>query len=63
MSFPVHDWQFWVATAIAAAAAGWLIYTVAPFGKRRRRRKAGTRASLTIGGRPVGQPAPDRECH
>ena len=65
MSFPIHDWQFWVATAIALAAAGWLLYAVAPWGRRRRSRRAGTRARLTVGGRPVGEAErpPGRECH
>lgn len=56
MSFPVHDWQFWVVTALAAGALGWLLREVAPVRslKERRRRKAQQRrAALTIEGRPV----------
>lgn len=58
MSFPVHDWQFWVATAIALGAAMWLVRAVTPWGKRRKRRGSGKRATLTVKGKAV-----ERECH
>ncbi|MBO6514156.1 MAG: hypothetical protein JJ974_09350 [Phycisphaerales bacterium] len=46
---PVDDWQFWVVTAIGLVAAVWLIRLVLP------KKKKGTRASLTVGGEPVGK--------
>lgn len=53
MPFPLHDWQFWVASVLALGAAWWLLRgflgTVFP---RRRRRSKGRRATLTIEGRP-----------
>jgi len=53
-TLPVHDWQFWVVTAIALVAA-WLVLRMVvparwwPWKKRR----AGRPASLTIGGKTV----------
>jgi hypothetical protein len=46
-----YDWQFWVATAVCAAAFVWLVRYLwrivrPPRGKR-------TRATLTIGGREI----------
>ncbi|MBL4809917.1 MAG: hypothetical protein JKY43_07675 [Phycisphaerales bacterium] len=46
---PIHDWQFWVVTAAGVFAALWLIRLVLP------KKKRGTRASLTVGGKPVGK--------
>ncbi|MGJ8635329.1 MAG: hypothetical protein ACSHX5_00590 [Phycisphaerales bacterium] len=46
---PVDDWQFWVVTAVGVIAALWLIRMVLP------KKKKGTRASLTVGGKPVGK--------
>lgn len=48
---PVNDWQFWVVTAVGVIAALWLIRMVLP------KKKKGTRASLTVGGKPVGKSA------
>ena len=50
MSFPIHDWQFWVVSVAALAA---LVYVLRGliFKKKRRKRK-GQRATLTIGGKP-----------
>jgi len=55
MSIPWTDWQFWVATVVALLALwlvlrnllppGWL-----PFTKQRGKE---TKASLTVGGKPV----------
>lgn len=55
MSIPIHDVQFWVATAIAAGALwfvlknllppGWL-----PFSKPKARQ---TKTSITVKGKPV----------
>ena len=56
MRFPVDDWQFWVATAIALLAAAWLLRGVLPIpylSKRRKRRRGQTRATLTVEGRRV----------
>ena len=50
--FPVHDWQFLVATAIAIGALLWLFRRFLP-GKRKSRRRA-RRATLTIEGRSLG---------
>lgn len=55
MSFPVHDWQFWVATALALAAVLWMVRSLlrlTPWG-RRKARERGRRAELTIGGRNI----------
>jgi len=60
--FPVHDWQFWVATAIALFAAAWLLRGVLPvpfLSRRHKRRKGQVRATLTVEGRRVD----DRACH
>lgn len=56
MSFPVHDWQFWVVTAAMLGAALWIVWGVLPIQslKRRRARKRRTRrASLTVEGKPI----------
>ncbi len=55
MSFPVHDWQFWVVTAAALVAALWMIRDFLPFAALKRRRKArrhSRRATLTVKGKP-----------
>ncbi len=51
-AFPVHDWQFWVATGVAIAAAAWLAWKLLPLPmlKRWRRGRRGKRATLTIEG-------------
>ncbi|HBS29745.1 MAG TPA: hypothetical protein DEB06_09920 [Phycisphaerales bacterium] len=54
MTLPVHDWQFWAATAGAGFAAYWVLRGLvgALFGGRgRRRRPRSRRATLTIEGR------------
>lgn len=53
-SLPVHDWQFWVVTALAVVAAVAVARAVLPAGllPRRLRRATGQRrATLTVGGR------------
>jgi hypothetical protein len=56
MSFPLHDWQFWVVTALAAAAAAWLIRGLLRFILHTRRGKAPPkRATLTIEGKAAGR--------
>ena len=49
MPFPIHDWQFWVATALALGAAWWLLKGTIP---RKTRKSKGRRATLTIEGKP-----------
>jgi hypothetical protein len=49
---PVHDWQFWVVSAIALAAVTYLVRRILPAGVLGKA-KRGTRTSLTIGGRAV----------
>lgn len=49
MSFPVHDWQFWVVTGLFLAAAGWMGRGLVRRSKRRRTK----RATLTVGGKPL----------
>ncbi len=54
MSFPIHDWQFWVTTAIFVAAAAWLLRGVLPIPfltRHYRRTRTERRATLTIGGK------------
>ncbi len=46
---PVDDWQFWVVTLAGLLAALWLIRLVLP------KKKRGTKASLTVGGKPVNR--------
>lgn len=56
MSFPVHDWQFWVVTAAMLIALLWILWGVLPIGalKRRRARKRRLRrAALTVEGKPI----------
>lgn len=55
-SFPVGDWQFWVATLLALGALVYLLRKVVPvvLPKRKKRR---SRATLTVEGRAVGRPA------
>lgn len=66
-AFPVHDWEFWVATAIALFAAAYLLRGVLPIPfltARLRRRRRERRVTLTVEGRrPAagGAPEPDRE--
>lgn len=54
MRFPVHDWQFWLVTLTCAGAAWWVLRSLLP---RLRRRKRARRAVLTI----EGAPAPGRK--
>ncbi len=55
-SFPVGDWQFWVATLLALGALVYLLRKIVPvvLPKRKKRR---SRATLTVEGRAVGRPA------
>lgn len=56
--FPVGDWQFWVATAAVALILGvvaWKVLPIAALRRRRRARAGRTKATLTIGGKPVSK--------
>lgn len=53
---PTGDWQFWLVTALALCAAGYLLRNVLPvplLSKRSRRRRHESRATLTVGGKRV----------
>jgi len=52
MSFPIHDWQFWVVTALFVAAILWVARGILP-GSASRRHRRGRRTTLTLGGRPI----------
>ena len=51
---PWGDWQFWVVTLLAIAAAWWLVRPFIP-SKRRREKRGERRASLTIEGSAPGK--------
>ncbi|QOJ00084.1 MAG: hypothetical protein HRU70_06115 [Phycisphaeraceae bacterium] len=51
--FPVHDWQFWVASAVALAAAYTVARMLLPASWLPARRKPGRRVTLTIEGTPT----------
>jgi hypothetical protein len=54
---PLGDWQFWAVTILALCAAGYLLRNVLPvpfFSKRSKRKKHESRATLTVGGKRVG---------
>ena len=58
-AFPVHDWQFWVVTALFLAAGAWLLKGVIPIpwlSKRAKRKKATRHVSLTIDGKAPDKP-------
>jgi hypothetical protein len=51
-----YDWQFWVATAVVAFAAAWLLRGVLPvpyLAQRHRRRRHEKRVPLTVSGKSV----------
>lgn len=62
MKFPIHDWQFSVATAIALVALLWLLRRFLP-GSKSRKRSRGRRTSLTIEGRAVQPHEPAAASH
>jgi hypothetical protein len=56
MRVPWDDWQFWVVTAAALVALGWLLRGVVPvpyFSAHQRRRRRERRVNLTVGGKSV----------
>lgn len=53
-AFPIHDWQFWIATAAFVLAVCWLVkgFVPIPFlSKRAKAKKSQKRVSLTIEGK------------
>jgi len=57
VSLPVHDWQFWVVTALALVAALTTARKLLPARWRPWGRKPrGRGATLTVGGRTVKRP-------
>jgi hypothetical protein len=51
MTIPYDNWQFWAATVIVIAALAWLVRSVSPALRRRRRHRR--RVRLTVHGRAV----------
>ncbi len=47
------DWQFWVATFVAALAFAWIVRYVWRIVRPRRVKR--TKATLTVGGEPVSE--------
>ncbi len=61
MTFPTHDWQFYVATGIAILAALYLGRRFLPrFGRKRR---AGRRTTLTVEGKIVDRKRAEPQEH
>jgi hypothetical protein len=59
--FPVHDWQFWAATAVFVFAAAWLLRGVLPvpvLTRRHERKKHERGVRLTVKGKPVSKHEP-----
>ena len=52
MPFPIHDWQFWVASFAALTAAWFLLRPLLP---NRRKRASKRRTSLTVEGKSIGK--------
>ena len=58
MTFPVHDWQFWLVTVAVILAIGYMLRNVAPvpfFSARAKRKKTEHKATLTVKGKSVDQ--------
>jgi hypothetical protein len=52
---PIGDWQFWIVTALALVAGGYLLRNVLPvpfFSRRAARKKHERPAALTISAKP-----------
>ena len=57
---PLGDPQFWIVTAAAVGAGSWILWRMLPKRLLRKKRGTATRATLTVGGKPVkGKPG----CH
>ncbi len=54
-SLPIGDWQFWTVSVIAIAAGGFLLR---PLWSKARGSGKQRRATLTIGGKPIGKEPP-----
>jgi len=52
-AFPLDDWQFWLASAVAALAVLWLVRAPLRRLLRRKPKPARSRAALTVGGKPL----------
>ncbi len=52
MSFPINDWQFWVASLAALAGAWFILRPLIPY---KRKRKTKRRTSLTVEGKSIGK--------
>lgn len=52
---PTGDWQFWIVTILAIAAAVVMLRPILSRVTRRGSKRRSTRASLTIEGRQVGR--------
>jgi hypothetical protein len=50
---PIHDWQFWVATAIAISAAYVVARMILPKSWFPGGKTKGRKVTLTVGGKPV----------
>lgn len=59
-AFPIDDWQFWIATLLSLLALIWLVRGAIPW--RVFGRKKGSRATLTIEGKPTSSKS-KRSCH
>lgn len=61
MTFPLGDWQFWVASGLALLALLWLLRGLIPWRRLlgRPAKRRGRRATLTLDGVPVDR----NRCH
>lgn len=60
-AFPTHDWEFWVASAIALFAAAWLLRNILPIpflSARSKRKQRERRVTLTVKGQKPGPTEP-----
>jgi len=49
---PIHDWQFWIVSALALCAVLYILRVVLPVGwNPLRRKQPGVRTTLTISGK------------
>jgi hypothetical protein len=52
LALPIHDWQFWIVSALALCAALYILRAVLPERwNPLRRKKPGVRTTLTISGK------------
>ena len=58
IGFPVGDWQFWIATGVVTGVICVVLWKVLPIRAIRARRqvkKRRSKATLTIGGKPLSK--------